>query len=96
MLRSRRPSRLIMQDTEIKFRAHEATNPCGEQPLYPNEACNLGSLNLMAFAAQSQGVWDLDWVWAASAVFLGHTLRACFSALGGQGEKSSTPRLFPL
>jgi ribonucleoside-diphosphate reductase alpha chain len=39
----------------------EATNPCGEQPLLPNEACNLGSLNVARFARQRDDRWAIDW-----------------------------------
>jgi len=34
---------------------------CGEQPLLPNEACNLGSLNVARFAREQDGRWSLDW-----------------------------------
>jgi ribonucleoside-diphosphate reductase alpha chain len=37
----------------------EATNPCGEQPLLPYDACNLGSVNLARFVLQNRS--DLNW-----------------------------------
>ena len=39
-----------------------ATNPCGEVLLYPNESCNLGSINVWAFVRQdSEGNSYFDW-----------------------------------
>lgn len=36
----------------------EATNPCGEQPLYPFDACNLGSIFLTYFIKNGEVDWE--------------------------------------
>ena len=39
----------------------ESTNPCGEQPLFPFESCNLGSINLSKMAADKNAQPHIDY-----------------------------------
>jgi ribonucleoside-diphosphate reductase alpha chain len=48
----------------------ESTNPCGEQPLLPYEACNLGSINLQKMLKKCNDAWEIDFTKIARTVHI--------------------------
>ena len=81
----------------------ESTNPCGEQPLLPYEACNLGSVNLAKFVIpghtddEDPSEHGIDWVELERVInlsvrFLDNVIDASRFPLDKIGEKVRTNR----
>lgn len=81
----------------------ESTNPCGEQPLLPYEACNLGSVNLAVFYKPGHNTDDdpalkgIDWQGLAHSIhlsvrFLDNVIDASQFPLERIGERVRTNR----
>src|SRR3989304_3483402 len=54
-------NRINEQNPTRKIGEIEATNPCGEQPLHPYEACNLGSVNLTKMLKKVKRHYAIDY-----------------------------------
>ena len=71
----------------------EATNPCGEQPLLPNESCTLGSINVARFVRNDRVDYpELGLAVAHAVHFLDNVLDANFYPLAAVRDMTRSTR----